>query len=209
MPDNTTTHFTPPVNHVFVDFENVHKVDLEIIGTKTIHFTLLLGARQTRLDAALVEKLLDHAGSVQLVRLAASGKNALDFTLAYYVGRAATADPAGCFHIISKDKGFDPLIAHLQSRNIRAQRHDDFTKITFPGPGGQRTPAPEDPLNRVVEHLRRNTSNRPKRKKTLISHLRAYLGKASTEKDVELLVDRLEKSGHLAIGDKDVVTFKL
>src|SRR6185436_5440924 len=44
----------PPVNHVFVDFENVHEVDFSIIGAKAVSMTLLLGARQTKLDAALV-----------------------------------------------------------------------------------------------------------------------------------------------------------
>jgi len=57
---------------------------------------------------------------VQLVRLTATGKNALDFTLAYYVGRAVAADPTGFFHIVSKDTGYDPLIEHLRSKHIRA-----------------------------------------------------------------------------------------
>src|SRR5439155_14101082 len=105
----------PRVNHVFVDFENVHEIDLAIIGSKTVSFTLLLGSRQRRLDVSLVEKLLEHAGSVHLVRLASAGKNALDFALAYYVGRAVAADPTGCFHIVSKDAGYDPLIEHLRS----------------------------------------------------------------------------------------------
>ena len=92
-------------------------------------FTLLLGAGQTRLDAALVETLMEDAATVQLVRLTSFGKNALDFALAYYVGRAVMANPTGWFHIVSKDTGFDPLIEHLRSRHIHAQRHDDFTRV--------------------------------------------------------------------------------
>ena len=68
---------------------------------------------------------------MQLVRLLSGGRNALDFTLVSYVGRAVAADPAGHFHIISKDTGYDPLIEHLQSRNIHAQRHNDFTTLPF------------------------------------------------------------------------------
>ena len=119
----------PPVNHIFVDFENVHEVDLSIVGQKSVSFTLLLGPKQTKLDAALVEKLLQHAGSVHLVRLGTAGRNALDFTLAYYVGRAAVLDPSGFFHIISRDTGYDPLIVHLRSQHIRAHRHPDFTSL--------------------------------------------------------------------------------
>jgi hypothetical protein len=81
------------MNHVFVDYENVHEVAPALIGAKSVSLTLLLGARQTKLDAALVEKLMENAASVQLVRLNTSGRNALDLALAYYVGRAVVADP--------------------------------------------------------------------------------------------------------------------
>ena len=128
---NETYALPPPVNHVFVDFENIHEIDLAVIGTKTVHFTLLLGSRQTKLDVALVEKLLHHAATVELIRLTSAGKNALDFILSYYVGRAAVADPTGCFHIVSRDAGFDPLIEHLRSKHIRAHRHEGFSTLTF------------------------------------------------------------------------------
>src|SRR6185369_16053281 len=137
-----TTDLPPPVNHVFVDFENVHKIDLAVIGSRTVAFTLLVGPRQTKLEVSLVEKLFEHALSVQFVRLASSGRNALDFTLAYYVGRAVAADPTGLFHIVSKDTGYDPLIEHLRSRHICAQRHDSFATLTFTVPPKPATPAP-------------------------------------------------------------------
>jgi hypothetical protein len=200
-------HHSPPMNHVFVDFENVHEVDPAVIGARSVSLTLLLGARQTKLDAALVEKLMEHATSVQLVRLTTSGENALDFTLAYYVGRAAMADPTGWFHIVSKDTGFDPLIEHLRSRHIHARRHDDFTSLTFSVPAKQPSAPPEDLMPRVLEHLAKHVNNRPKRKKTLLSHLRAFLGNAVTETDVVGLVEKLCKAGRLSIGDKDAVTY--
>ena len=195
------------MNHVFVDFENVHEVDPAVIGARSVNLTLLLGARQTKLDAALVEKLMEHAATVQLVRLTFSGKNALDFTLAYYVGRAVVADPTGHFHIVSKDTGFEPLIEHLRSRHIQAHRHDDFTTLTFSGPAKPPSAPPEDLWTRVLERLGKNVTNRPKRKKALVSHLLAFLGKAVTEADVVNLIEKLRKAGRLSIGDKDAVTY--
>jgi hypothetical protein len=141
------------------------------------------------------------------VRLSFSGKNALDFALAYYVGRAVMADPTGHFHIVSRDTGFDPLIEHLRSRHIHAHRHDDFATLTFSGPAKPPSPPPEDLMSRVLEHLAKHVNNRPKRKKTLMSHLRAFLGNAVTEPDVVDLVERLCKAGRLSIGDKDAVTY--
>lgn len=195
------------MNHVFVDYENVHEVDPAVIGARSVSLTLLLGARQTRLDAALVEKLMEHAASVQLVRLTTSGENALDFALAYYVGRAAAADPTGHFHIVSKDTGFDPLIEHLRSRHIDAHRHNDFTALTFAESAKSPSVLPEDLMPRVLEHLAKHVNNRPKRKKTLLSHLRAFLGNAVTEADVVGLVEKLCQVGRLSIGDKDAVTY--
>lgn len=121
----------PPVNYVFVDYENVPDVDLSMIGEKTVYLTLLLGVRQTKLGTDLVEKLMAYAASVQLVRLESAKKNALDFTLAYYLGRAMQADPNAYFHVISKDTGFDPLIEHLQKRQLRVKRHPDCKTLTF------------------------------------------------------------------------------
>lgn len=123
------------MNHVFVDFENVHQVDLSLIGAKSVGFTLMVGAKQTKLDSDLVEKLMAHSSSVQLVKLKSSGQNALDFALAYYLGRAVLADPTGYFHIVSKDGGFDPLIDHLRARHIQVHRHASCAELTFSWPG--------------------------------------------------------------------------
>ncbi|MEQ1750556.1 MAG: PIN domain-containing protein [Prosthecobacter sp.] len=126
-----TPDLSPPLNHVFVDVENVKVVDPEIIGGIAVKFTLLVGAQQKNLPVELVGKMMEHAASVQLIRLTQPGKNALDFALAYYLGQAVLSDPTGFFHLISKDKGYDPLIEHLRSRHIRVRRHDDYTTLTF------------------------------------------------------------------------------
>jgi len=210
--NTTDSELSSPTNHVFVDFENVHEVDHSVIGSKATSVTLFLGAKNTKLDASLVEKLLKHAASVQLVRLTSSGKNALDFTLAYYVGRAAITDPTGYFHIISKDAGFDPLIQHLKSRHIRARRHDDFTALTFtstPKPTIPVATPPSDAMTKVLEHLRKNLTNRPKGKTKLASHLLAHLGKTTTSAEVSSLIEELIQAGHLSIGDKGAVTYRL
>jgi hypothetical protein len=200
-------YLSPPMNHVFVDYENVHEIDPALIGAKSVSLTLLLGARQTRLDASLVEKLMEHAASVQFVRLTTSGKNALDFALAYYVGRAVMADPTGHFLIVSGDTGFDPLIEHLRSRHIHADRHNGCASLATPAPAKPPSVSPEDLLTRASEHLRKLVTNRPKRKKTLVSHLRARFDKTATDAAMLDLVDRLSKAGRLTIGEKEAVTY--
>lgn len=196
------------MNHVFVDFENVHQIDLSKIGGKSVSFLLLLGARQTRLDAELVEKLMPHSASVQLVRLASSGRNALDFTLAYYVGRAAITDPTAYFHIISKDKGFDPLIEHLRSRHIHARRHEDFSSLTFSAPAMPPKVPPDDLLDVAIRYLNK-TTGRPKTRATLISTLRTHLGKKANAARVEKLVGELFAKKYVRLNEKNTLDYQL
>jgi len=211
---STPPDLPTPMNHVFVDFENVQKIDLALIGTKTVTFTLLLGSKQTKLDVALVEKLMAHAAAVELIRLTGTGKNALDFTLSYYLGRKVLADPTAYFHIVSKDKGYDPLVEHLKSRGIRVHRHDDCSELTFShkakeAPAKAPPTAADDVLRKVLEHLKKNAANRPKKKATLLSHLKSHLGKDATDGNAVALVEQLKRGGHLSIGEKDAVTYKI
>ena len=232
--NTVATDLPPPVNHVFVDFENVHSVDLAVIGSKTVHLTLLLGPRQTKLDVVLVEKLLQHAPTVQLVRLGSAGRNALDFTLAYYIGRAVAADPTGIFHIVSKDAGYDPLIEHLRSKHIRARRHDDFSALTSSAPAKPPVTAPpptpptaaskpksppkpktqlpivtivDEMEKRVLEHLGKPTTTRPRTKTRLVSFLVAYHGHKMSEGEALRLVENLSQAGHLVIDAKGKIIY--
>lgn len=228
MPSETN-NLPPPINHVFVDYENVHTVDPAIIGSKTVHVSLLLGVKSTKFDATVVEKLMRHAAIVEMIRLTSSGRNALDFALAYYVGRAVLADPTGYFHIVSKDKGYDALIEHLRSKHIRARRHDDFTTLTFsappPAPANIRpvvTPVAKPPIKpkppvtvletletQVLKYLRKPATNRPGTKKKLTSDLITHLGKKIPETEVLKLIGMMSQAGHLVIDDKGKVTYHL
>lgn len=214
MPAPTEAY--PPRNHVFVDFENVQKIDLSKIGIKSSHFTILLGPRQTKLDTDLVEKLIEHSDSVKMIRLESSGKNALDFVLAYYVGRTTTAYPSTHIHIVSRDTGFEPLIEHLNKQHIRAQRHDSFESLTFSNPATPATAAakkeatqPDDHSARVLAHLRKNSKNRPKKKTTLLRTIKSQLGKDTTDATAESVFEALRKRGYLSVGENGALTYKL
>jgi hypothetical protein len=212
-----------PTKHVFVDFENVCDMDTTLLHDKNITFTLLLGAGQAKLDVGLVEQLLLHSASVQLVRLTTRGKNAVDFALAYYLGQAAAAAPQTAFYIISKDTGFDPLIEHLLSKNMRVLRHTDFAGIADPKPA---PPAPvpipkASPKSRaaspnggvsvdhVLAQLKKAPANRPKSRKSLLSYLVAHHGHGMTEATAAKLADQLCQTGSLTIDAKGAITYSL
>jgi len=218
MNSDPATESRPPVNYVFVDGENVPGLDLSFIGEKTVHLTLLLGPHNTKLLVGQVERLMDHAASAQLVRLEESGSEALDFALAYHLGRAVQADPTAYFHIVSKDTGFDPLVNHLKGRHIRLKRHIDVSTLPF-GPHSKTNKAGQAPakpfieyadlMNAALEHLRKRGDTKPRTRTRLRNDLKDKFGKTTGEKEIESLIERLVKSGHVSIHDKGTVTYHL
>ena len=206
----------PAMNYVLVDFENVHHVDPAIIGAKAVSLVILVGAKQKSLDAEMVVKLFEHAASVQLIRLTGSEKNAVDFALAYYLGRAVLSDPGAYFHIVSKDTGYDPLIAHLQSRHIRVRRHKDFSTLTFAMPAKAAPAVPNaskagasEAMDLVLARLRKNSSARPKKEKTLLSHIKSMLGNGATDAEAASVLTELCTAGHVRIDDKAGLSYHL
>jgi hypothetical protein len=135
--------------HVFVDYENIKRINPAVLALDGATFTLLLGPQNRTLNVALVEQLMTRAATVELVRLEEAGRNAVDFALTYYLGRRVVTDPTAQFYLISKDTGYDPLIAHLRSRKVRVRRFDDFEgllaaretttpRATLPAPPAER-----------------------------------------------------------------------
>lgn len=120
-----------PTHYVFVDFENVPEVDLAAIKEQPVHVTLLLGNKQKKLDLELVKQIKAFHAQVELVEVGGSGRNALDLTLACYLGRAIERAPTATFAIVSKDKDFAPMIAHLGTQKIEVARYDSFAALPF------------------------------------------------------------------------------
>ena len=176
------------MNHVFVDFENVHQVDLTLIGAKAVSFTLMVGPQQTKLDSALVEKLMEHSASVRLVKLKTKANNALDFALSYYLGRAALADPTAYFHIIAKDGGYDPLIEHLRERHINVRRHESCAELTFTWPG--KTPPVSEP---VVKPVAKKAVKKTAAKKAAKTAVKKIAAKKAAKKTVTKKVDSADE----------------
>jgi hypothetical protein len=217
----TTT--TPHSHHVFVDFENVPSVDLALIEALPVLVTLLIGKAQSKVDTALLEQVHSFAAKVRIIRLAASGRNALDLTLAYYVGRAVIEHDGVELHIVSKDKDFDPLIAHLRAKNVSVTRSESFAALPFlaarPMAGRRSASAPKkspppptipsaDRVGRVLARLRDPlNANRPSSERALRRHLVAALGKDATEAKIEEALDELRASV-VTIDEKGRVAYR-
>ncbi len=170
MPLPAFTHF------VFVDFENVPRIDLALVKGKPVHVTLLIGKKQTWLDLSLVQQIHRMAEQVELVEVGASGRNALDLTLAVYLGQAVQRKSDAQFTIVSKDKDFEAMISHLAGKGIKVVRSDSFTGAFPPAakiplvatkPGSPAKKATTDRLEKFIAHLR----NSPPANRTKLEHM--------------------------------------
>ena len=112
------------MSHHFVlsDFENVQFTDIGSLKPGECRIKVFIGQNQTKLPVELFEALRPFGADADLVRITGAGPNALDFHIAYYIGRLAIEFPSSTFTIISADTGFDPLIKHLATQNISSKR---------------------------------------------------------------------------------------
>ncbi|MEO5862332.1 MAG: PIN domain-containing protein [Burkholderiales bacterium] len=110
------------LHYMLIDYENVHVKSLALLKSDQFRVRVFLGKNNTKIQSELAMAMQRFGDRAEYVMLESSGPNALDFHIAYYLGVLATADPSAIFHVISKDKGFDPLIDHLKTRTIQAAR---------------------------------------------------------------------------------------
>jgi hypothetical protein len=107
-------------NYVLIDYENVQVKSLDLLRDEHFRIYVFLGPSNTKLHkdlAVAMQKFGERAEYVELDRQECAGLHP-----AYFLGALATTDPAGYFHLISKDTGFDPLVQYLASKEILASR---------------------------------------------------------------------------------------
>lgn len=207
----------PPMNHVFVDFENVRSVELSAVGRSNFVFHLFLGPNNVKLDVDLVDRLLASSQSVKLIRSPKPGKNALDFVLAYHLGQAVQSEPKAKFHLVSQDAGFDALVELLKTRQVKVKRYVDWQwvkQIQHPAVGNP--PEPKSPVKeaglsasaaKLQLSLSMNGKNRPKKKKTLVNRAKDAMGKDTTDEQAEAVVAELITLGWPKIDEKGNVSY--
>lgn len=209
-----TSRFT---RFIFVDFENVPSVDLALVAGKPVHVTLLIGKKQTKLDVSLVKQIHQMPDQVELIEVGASGHNALDLTLAYYLGQAVGRSRGAHFTIVSKDKDFEPMLAHLVGQGLKADRRDSFAAVFHvapnkkPAAAAKATPQArkpsEDRLEKLIARLKNNLAPRPKNKARLLAHINTAYGSKLTETEQAGKLEELTKRGVLEIEAKDKVRY--
>lgn len=192
-------------NYVLVDFENVKDVDLALVGDANVEVHVLVGANQKQVPVEWAVHASRAQGGLKVIRTPRAGKNALDFVLAAVAGGLAVTDATACIHIVSQDTGFDVLVEHLRGLGRLAARHDSFREV--PVFRAAAIPSIEDRVGQFRQHLAKLKGNRPGKRKTLGSTIRAFFLNQITEADGERVIEELRKAGDLEISPEGKVTF--
>lgn len=212
----------PPDSWYFVDFENLPGADLTPAVGSGERVTLLLGKHQTKLSVEMVHLIQRFGDRLKLVEVGATGRNALDLTLAYYLGLAIALDRTREFVIVSKDNGFDVLIKHLGSQGIAIRqaaalgpaakpKSPRTGKTAAPFPTKPKIPPPPKPpagdlkFEKLVESFRHDPKHCPKKLEKLRHVIFTHFSKKLSEAEQIAIVRKLEGRGAISV-EGEVVT---
>jgi hypothetical protein len=172
---------------LLVDFENVQQVDLARLDD-SVEVAIFVGAAQKSIPIDLVASAQKLGARVEWHRIDANGKNALDFFIAYYLGRLAERRAELHCIVLSRDKGFDPLLRHLNKNGLRCRRINSMMELD------PKTESPSNDLNyqRVIDILGKvEKKARPRKRRTLSQYIRSIIPQNVEPSEVERIIDTL------------------
>ena len=126
--------------HVLVDWENVQPKDSDLrsLVPDVTDVWLFHGPNQKGVSAHHVS-FGDRATPVKIAR---TGKNALDFHLSFYMGYIASRHPDARFAVVSNDKGYGPMLEHAAELGFSARQLGfDHSKASAATAAAKRTVA--------------------------------------------------------------------
>jgi hypothetical protein len=172
---------------LLVDFENVQQVDLARLDD-SFQIIIFVGAAQKSIPIELVTNAQQLGSRIEWQRVDANGSNALDFFIACQLGRVLEKSPQLQCIVLSKDKGFDPLLRHLNKNGLKCKRLNSLLELD-PKTATQ----PEGPnYKRVIEVLGKSEKkSRPRKRKTLSQHISSIFQKKLPQAEVDRIIDIL------------------
>lgn len=190
-------------NHVLVDYENVQPALADALLEPVFKVWVFIGAQQAKVKVDLLDLVQRKGADVHVIRIGSTGRNALDYHMAFYLGELAAKDRTCYLHVISKDAGLDPLLSHLRERGIEAARWEDVFGIPIAKPPSA---VPEDEkLSLIMEYLVRRGRQRPASMKTLVGSSAALFQPRLHDAEVHRLLDQLRQLGVFQLNGNKLV----
>ena len=194
------------INYVLIDYENVQPKNLELLSEHPFKVMVFVGQSLAKIPFDLADSMQLLGKDARYIKISGNAKDALDFHIAYYIGELAAKEPEAYFHIISKDKGFDPLIRHLNDRKMRVQREVDIGEIPLLQLSD--TTSMDEKIAAIVKNLGGRGLSRPRKVRTLQNTINTLFTPKLEQKDLNALVKELQKR-KLIVVNQNNVNYKL
>lgn len=189
-------------HYVLIDYENVQPAAMAVLEQQHFKVIVFVGANQAKVSFEVASALQGMGTNAHYVKIAGNGSNALDFHIAFYIGQLAATESDAYFHIISKDAGFDPLIAHLKDKKIFACRSREVADIPIVKAANSKSPSEKQAV--IVANLQQRGTSKPRTVKTLSSTINSLFQKALSDEEVTSLLKSLQEQGIISITDAKV-----
>lgn len=193
-------------NYLLIDFENVHPKNLELLAQYPFKVFVFVGENQSKVPFDLADSMQLLGNEARWVKIAGNGQNALDFHIAYYIGKLAASEPDARFHIISKDKGFDPLVRHLISKGIKVMREKDL--IGIPLLQLPVSTSMDDKIAAIVKNLGGRGQSRPRKVRTLKNTINTLFASKLDDRELSSLVKEMQQRKLIVVNQSNV-SYKL
>jgi hypothetical protein len=184
-------------NYVLIDFENIQPNNLEMLKCHNFKIIIFVGSNQKKISIEIVEMIQSFGNDAEYVRIEGNGQNALDFHIAYYIGKISALDNDAYFHIISKDTGFDPLINYLKTKKIKIQREKDIAEIPLIKISGLKTI--DQKIDAIKTFLISRKNGKPTTEKTLANSLKSLFQKKLNDDEINVLIKEISKRKIISI----------
>jgi hypothetical protein len=204
-------------NFVLVDFENVQPRNVSLLHGHSFKIKVFVGANQPKIPFDMARALQAYGPDAEYVQIDGNGKNALDFHISYYLGRLAAETPDASFYVISKDKGFDPLIKHLKGQGISCQRSSSIADIQGVKVSSSKTISDRvdsvklldsrsipERVDATISNLTKRKAAKPRTLKTLRSTIKALFRDQLADAELDELIEQLTRRGAITVADGKV-----
>ena len=212
-------------NYILIDFENVQPKDLSVFDVEHFKIIVFVGANQKKVPIELAKALQPFGSKAEYIQITGSGSNALDFHIAFYIGWLIKQDSSAHFYIISKDKGFDPLIRHLKAKGIPVTRLLGVSNRPLVNPKNKIMPVAQlrddnniplvkstnkksssEKIEIIIENFQQRGSAKPRTVKTLSSTSNSLFPKILSYKELTILINALKNKKFLTVSDTNKVS---
>ena len=191
---------------LFIDYENVTQVKLSSLQQPNLKIFIFVGCAQAKIPFELVREAHQLGESVEWIGVEGTGPNALDFHIVFYLGQISLQAPTSNYIILSRDRGFDPLIQHLAKLGISCRRIDRLELLS----GDSELTLSQDFLSDIAlsKLAAVAAKSRPKKRSTLYTYIKSILTKYHpTDGEIKQLLDTWFVNGKV-IEVKDKINYK-